>query len=98
MADRQFAVSGDWALATDGLQWILQRRHARRRAATWDPVSFVRSTKSILVRCMREKGVPAEDARALFDPLPDCFDDWAQNDLEARYAGISVPAAMGEPG
>ena len=27
--ERQFAVSGDWALGADSLQWILYRRRSR---------------------------------------------------------------------
>src|SRR5262249_30349743 len=53
-ADRQFAVSGKWALASDGLQWILQRKRSGR--PPWRAVSFVRSTKDILARCMGENG------------------------------------------
>jgi len=48
-AERQFAISGRWALAADSLQWMLQRRAGQR----WQSVSFV---SSMLVRCMREKG------------------------------------------
>jgi len=27
MADRQFAISGKWALAADRLQWMVQRQY-----------------------------------------------------------------------
>lgn len=57
MADQVFATSGDWALASDGVQWMLMRRRTRPVGAHWQPVSFVRSTRDILARCMREKGV-----------------------------------------
>jgi hypothetical protein len=72
MIDRVFATSGDWALASDGLQWILQRRYG----TGWRNVSFVRSTKDVLARWMREKGVPVFDARSLLSGLPDTFDQW----------------------
>jgi hypothetical protein len=39
MSERVFATSGGWALASDGAQWILQRRYANG----WRNVSFVRS-------------------------------------------------------
>jgi hypothetical protein len=72
--DRQFRVSGNWALASDGLQWVLQRRGGGR----WNAVSFVRSTKAVLTRCMskNEKGVPPADAARLLALLPDTFDEW----------------------
>src|SRR6516164_7766497 len=62
------AISGDWSVTTDGLQWILRRRTGTDRRTgkpVWESVSFVRSTKDILARCMREKGTPPEDARKL---------------------------------
>jgi hypothetical protein len=70
--DKQFRASGDWALASDGLQWVLQRHSGGQ----WKAVSFVRSTKEILQRCMREKGCPAADQVVLLDGLPPSFDEW----------------------
>jgi hypothetical protein len=68
LSDKIFRVSGDWSLASDPLQWILMRKT--------HPVSFVRSTKEILARCMRDKGTPPEDAQRLLDGLPATFDEW----------------------
>jgi hypothetical protein len=76
MKDRIFAEANDWALASDGIQWMLMRRHPRKDRDTWDPVSFVRSTKDILARCMREKGVEPGTADLLLAGLPDTFDQW----------------------
>jgi hypothetical protein len=90
--DRQFAVSGKWALAADRLQWILQRRGGVDRRSggdVWINVSFVRSTKDILARCMREKGTPAEDAQRLLADLPQTFDAW-QRAPGGREAALAV--------
>jgi hypothetical protein len=76
MADRVFATSGDWALASDGVQWMLMRRRTRPAGAYWQPVSFVRSTRDVLARCMREKGVDVFNARSLLSGLPDTFEQW----------------------
>lgn len=86
MTDRVFVTTGDWALASDGLQWMLMRRKHRKRGASWDPVSFVRSTRDILARCMREKGVEPGTARLLLSGLPDTFEEWkrASNSPVAR--------------
>jgi hypothetical protein len=65
---RRLVARGRWAVATDGIQWILQRHQGGR----WRDVSFVRSTKDILARCMREKGVVPADMVLLTD-LPDQF-------------------------
>ena len=76
MADRIFKESGDWALGSDGVQWMLMKRHLRKTGDTWDPVSFVHSERDILARCMREKGVEPGRAATLLDGLPDTYDEW----------------------
>ena len=70
--DRQFRVSGRWALASDGLQWVLQRRKGKQ----WEGVRFIRSTKDHLAYRMKGQGVPPDDARRLLEGLPDTFDEW----------------------
>jgi hypothetical protein len=77
MTDRQFAVSGKWALAADRLQWMLQRRYMSNGQPAWQSVSFVASTKDALTRCMREKGCPPADAERLLAGLPSTFKEWA---------------------
>jgi hypothetical protein len=88
MADQVFATSGDWALASDGVQWILQRRYD----TGWRNVSFVRSTRDVLARCMREKGVSVFDARSLLSGLPDTFEQWktAHPPREAATHGAQI--------
>jgi hypothetical protein len=88
IADRQFVVSGKWALASDGLQWILQRKRSGR--PPWRAVSFVRSTKDILARCMGENGATPDEIRSLLAGLPDTFDQWKSG------AGLA-PAALLRP-
>jgi hypothetical protein len=76
MTDRVFATAGDWAVGADELQWILLRRKTRKSGPYWNAVPFVRSTRDILARCMREKGVDERSARLLLSGLPDTFDQW----------------------
>ena len=71
--ERQFAVSGDWALGADSLQWILYRRRSRTKGG-WDAVSFVGSTRDVLARCMGEEDCPER----LLDGLPPTFDQWRE--------------------
>jgi hypothetical protein len=66
---RQFAVSGDWALGADSLQWILYRRASRTKGG-WSAVSFVRSSREVLARCMREKKCPRDVSARLLADLP----------------------------
>ena len=74
MTDRVFATLGDWALASDGIQWMLMRHRKGRHP--WYPVSFVHSTKDVLARCMREKHIDADTASLLLAGLPDTFGQW----------------------
>jgi hypothetical protein len=66
--ERQFAISGNWALGADGLQWILYRRRSEKRGG-WEALSFVRTSRDILARCMREKGCPDADSAVLLAGL-----------------------------
>jgi hypothetical protein len=79
ISDRQLIICGRWAVASDGLQWILQKRRngvdKRTGKAQWDGVSFVRSTKDILARCMREKDCPPEVAQRLLAACGERFDE-----------------------
>jgi len=86
--DKLFRVSGRWALASDGLQWILLRQQGQEK---WCGVSFVRSTKDILARCMREKGTPPDDARRLLDGLPASFDEWLASGSAASGKARAAP-------
>jgi hypothetical protein len=78
MTDRIFLRLDDkFALGADDLQWLVCRAHQRKNGLTWDPISFVRSTKAILLRCIREAGCkPTEQAQLALESYPDTFDAW----------------------
>src|SRR5262249_1594738 len=60
------------ALGADEHHWILYR--------AGQPVSYVRSTKAILLRCIREKGIQlSAEGRAALDALADDFNAWKAN-------------------
>jgi hypothetical protein len=96
MQDLIVAQSFRWRITTDGLQWILQRR---KPSGAWEPLSFVRSTKDILARCLREKGADGVTAAQLLAGLPDTFDEFLvrQNRLQSPSSttpiGVDLPAA-----
>jgi hypothetical protein len=90
MIDR-FVTAGEWALASDGVQWILEYRRQKNGETTWRPVCFVRSTRDILARCMREKGVPAEHADRLLAGLPPTFDEWLEGSRSWSGASNAPP-------
>jgi hypothetical protein len=70
--DKQFRVSGKWALASDGVQWIIQRQTG---PDSWQAMKFIHSDKAWLAFRLRAMA-PAADADKLLDGLPDTFDDW----------------------
>lgn len=84
MADHQFlALSDGWALAADEQQWILQRFKGiygcgpQAGQEKWASVAFVGSTKTTLLRVIREKEIKLTDeAIAALDAMPDRFLDW----------------------
>jgi hypothetical protein len=65
---KMIVVSGDWAVGTDAVQWILYR--AQKGDSPWRSLSFVTSTRDILERCMREKGCPEMHRAVLLAALP----------------------------
>ncbi len=58
-----------WALGYDANQWIVLRAKIRRDERYWNAVSFVRSTKVILLRISTENGIqPTSNARSSLMP------------------------------
>ena len=76
MLDNRFVTAHDWALASDGMQWILLHNHRQDGTGRWQAVSFVHSTWDILARCIREKGCRPGNARHLLKGLPLTFNEW----------------------
>ena len=67
------------ALGADDHQWILYRGES--------PVSFVRSTKAVLVRCIREKGIElSAEGLAGLDALADGFAAWKADPSPEGYS------------
>ena len=91
-------IDADWSLAADGLQWILRRRRGKAGHVAWRDVSFVSSSKDILARCMREKGVPVPAAAAVLAGLPDMFARWLDGPLElVRCVEAAPPISPADP-
>ena len=82
-----FQLSDKWALGYDRLQWMVMRARKRRGQREWRPISFVDTEKTILFRCIREKGVqPTPEAQAKLDALPDTFKEWLAMQDQANAA------------
>jgi hypothetical protein len=95
MSERQFVVSGPWALGADNLQWILYKLHSQERGG-WTAISFVSSERAILERCMREKGCPEQDRAVLLAGLPPTFKEWKKR-LHPFYV-VAGDASLGGEG
>jgi hypothetical protein len=68
MDERQFAISGKWALGSDGLQWILYQQRSQKNGG-WKSLSFVRSTsmtRPVPVRLERTTTGFAPEPRHVF--------------------------------
>ena len=85
MADRfLFEISEGWALGYDKLQWIILKREKSRRQGEnshptlrWRAVSFIASTKEVLLRVVAEKGIqPTPEGWAALNSLPDTLTAW----------------------
>jgi len=82
-------LSENWALATDGIQWIVQRARRNRNKVgglEWRAVAFVASDKGVLHRVLREKGavIDSEGLEAL-RRLPETFREWVSAPPERRF-------------
>src|SRR5215472_9175538 len=93
--DRVFLRLGpNGVLGADEHQWILYR--------SGNAVSFVRSTKLILARCIREKGIElSPEGRAALNALADDFSTWRANPTSRGTplpSGALTPVAVGPTG
>ncbi len=90
VADTLFLrLSERWALATDGIQWIVQRARRNRNkegGLEWRSVAFVASDKGVLHRVLREKGavIDSEGLEAL-RRLPGTFREWISMPPARRF-------------
>lgn len=72
-----FHLAPGWALGADQNQWIVLRSRKRQDKSYYQPLSFIGSNKTVLLRVLREKGIqPTPDALAELDALPERFLDW----------------------
>jgi hypothetical protein len=86
-------LSADWAVLADDRQWMLCRRRKNANSG-WKPLSYVASSKAVLLRCLREKGAVVDaQGQAALDALPESFRQWRQEMAEPAFeAPVSEPA------
>lgn len=71
------------ALGADNGQWIVYRRRKRRDHSYWNPISFIASSKAILTRVLREKGIQlTSEAQDFIDSMPGSFREWQNTSVD----------------
>lgn len=76
-----------WAITFDSNQWMLSQARKRRAQTYWHPVSYIGSTKAVLLRVARENGVVMDkNAQAIIETWPERFLEWYEQQIEARAA------------
>jgi hypothetical protein len=97
MTDRMvLRLSETWAVLADDRQWMLCRRRTNANSG-WKPLSYVASSKAVLLRCIGEKGAVVDaQGQAALDALPESFREWQRQMTEpAPEASVPEPATAG---
>src|SRR5512134_2043751 len=69
-------LSANWAVLADDRQWMLCKRRTKAHRG-WKPLSYVASSKAVLLRCIGEKGAVVDaQGQAALDALPESFREW----------------------
>jgi hypothetical protein len=98
MTDRMvLRLSETWAVLADDRQWMLCRRRTNANSG-WKPLSYVASSKAVLLRCIGEKGAVVDaQGQAALDALPESFREWQRQMTEpAPKASVPEPATAGQ--
>ena len=92
MSDAPFLqLSDNWRLASDPLQWVIQRREGKQ----WRSVQFIASTREVLTRCLREMGaVVDKEAQLELDNLPGTFQEWRKTQKAPRRRNKAPSSAI----
>jgi hypothetical protein len=66
-----------WALGFDQCQWIVLRAKTRGDEGYWNPIDFIATKKTVLLRVLAERGIePTPEATAYIEQMPDSFRKW----------------------
>jgi hypothetical protein len=89
-------LSKTWAVLADDRQWMLCRRRNNANSG-WKPLSYVASSKTVLLRCIGEKGAVVDaQGQAALDALPESFREWQrQMSKPENEAPVPEPATAG---
>jgi len=95
MADKIYLRLSDlWALGYDDLQWIVMHYRPPR----WRSISFVASTKVVLMRVLEETGAKiTPEAQTALDHLPDTFKEFIIQKMGDDAPDWTKPVAKSKP-
>lgn len=80
-------LNDEWVITFDAHQWIVCKARKLRSERKLHPQAYIGSTKSVLARVLREKGVQVDPAaQSRLDTWPERFLDWINLQIEARAA------------
>jgi hypothetical protein len=72
-----FELEPGWALKADNNQWMVCRKQMRKGDITWQPKSYVGSTRAMLMRVIGQKGIRLPPGACIaLNALPEKFLDW----------------------
>jgi hypothetical protein len=97
MTDRMvLRLSANWAVLADNQQWMVCKRRTKANSG-WKPLSYVASSKAVLLRCLHEKSATVDaQGQAALDALPESFRAWQrQMTRSAIEAPVPEPATAG---
>lgn len=87
-------IAEGWAIFANANQWVLCRARMRRQDSYWQPIAFIGSNKSVLVRVLREKRIKVSMAAQFqIDDWPEKFLDWRR--LNAMHPHIRSTETKG---
>ena len=91
MTDRMvLRLSANWAVLADNQQWMVCKRRKNANSG-WKPLSYVASSKAVLLRCIGEKGAVVDaQGQAALDALPESFRQW-QRQMTRPASEVPVP-------
>jgi hypothetical protein len=70
-------LSTNWRIATDPMQWHVQKRKKTKKGYDWKSLAFIGSNKEILLRCLQEKdAIIDKRGQTRLKKLPGTHKEW----------------------
>jgi len=92
--DRMFLqLCRGWSLGFDQYQWMLLRSKKRGDQSYWNPVDFIATKKTVLLRVLAERGIRlTPEASAYIEQMPNSFREWLRLHTAKQSYRCQLPA------